>query len=162
MATIIPFFGHIDLAMVAFFKQKLQPIPREETITLRINSLGGNLDALNRISELLFSKREHGRNKIHGELLYGESAGLDLFINTEWRTVQPGSTGIIHLPVAKGKVSEEIIEKKRMDSINYMTRRTKMTRGQIIELENVPLGPHEMLWFEIAHKMVKSFKTELV
>lgn len=166
MPHFIDINRRFDESLVYHVKQSLKSVPiSEKEIYLRINSYGGNMEALRKISGFLYFMQKYRSCNIIGQCIYAESAALDLFINCKIRQVKPGSIGIIHLPVPsrgenKNMTESQIssaIEAKTHSVIKFMKRRTFMTEEQIRTFENFPMGAGTMIKFGIATIKVKKF-----
>lgn len=139
-------------------KQALKKVPvKEKEIIFRINSLGGNLYILNKICRFMSYMNKYRGCKIYGQVKHAESAALLLFLNCNIRQVAAGSCGVIHLPIPNTTVAKSVVEKKRKGAIAFIKRKTGMSEKLIISLENLPLGPAEMIQLGIATEKVMVF-----
>lgn len=85
--------------LVREVKQSLKTIPLEEKeIFVRINSIGGNVYAMNVISSFFYFMHKYRHCRIVTQAKHAESAGLLLFLNFPTRQVAPGSVGIFTCP----------------------------------------------------------------
>lgn len=159
MQNIIKIEGSFDTSLTNRVYAAFKSIPLEEKqVFLWINSLGGNLQVFNDISNLLSDISEQRGYKIIGQAKYAESAAFLLFINCHVRQVAPGSVGIIHLPVPNQKVEQASLDEARKKAIEFIIRRTKMTEKEITSLEGMYLGTATMLKYGIATEKVPIFR----
>jgi ATP-dependent protease ClpP protease subunit len=157
--AIVPITGRIDLGMASTLKKQLRDIPDNSVIRLRINSHGGNMYALKMICGFLYFMERYKNCEVHGELIYGESAALDLFLNTSKRFVTNKSIGVIHFPVPKKIVNKKVADRKKRSAIDFMLKRTLMNESEIVKYENIPLNANELIAFGIAERKIE-FETE--
>lgn len=158
MPNIVHINGTFNTRLKQEVKQSLRNVSRnDEEIFFRINSLGGNLHILNLICGFIYFMSKYKNFKIVAQAKHAESAALILFLNCPVRQVAPGSVGIIHLPVPNTKMEQIAIDKKRKEVIEFIKRRTNMTEELILSLQDLPLGPAEMLKLGIATEKVKIF-----
>jgi len=103
--NIIEIDRHFDQGLVNYVKSQLKEIPIEEkNIIFRINSIGGNMLACEKIKGFMYFMSKYRGCKIIGQAKHAESAALIVFLNCTVRQVAPGSVGIIHLRVANRPV----------------------------------------------------------
>ena len=159
MQNIINIEGRFDSALTNRVYAAFKSIPLDEIqVYLRINSLGGSRQVFIDISNLLCDMSEQRGYRIISQAKHAESAAFLLFINCPVRQVAAGSVGIIHLPVTKQKVEQEILDEIRKEVINFIIRRTKMTEKEITSLEGMYLGTATMLKYGIAKEKVPNFR----
>lgn len=155
MNNIIDIDRHFDQGLVNYVKSQLKEIPIEEkNIIFRINSIGGNMLACEKIKGFMYFMCKYRGCKIIGQAKHAESAAFIIFLNCTVRQVAPGSVGIIHLPVANRPVSEQKMEAKKKEVIQFIMRRTKMTEQEILKEHNLPLSSAEMLKYGIATEKI--------
>lgn len=54
-------------------------------------------------------------------------------------------------------MSEGSLERKRQDAVDFILRKTNMTKDQILSFENQPLSAYDMLKYGIATEKVNVF-----
>ncbi|MDQ5931079.1 MAG: hypothetical protein QG674_245 [Patescibacteria group bacterium] len=155
--SIIKVFSRINESVVDSFIKAEKELKEEKVFHIFINSYGGNYGDFGRVSSVIFNIAQK-RVLISGEAIRAESASMLLFLNCSERIVSKKSIGVIHLPEPKMFVSEEIYEKTRLEALNFIKRRTHLSKDTVISLNKIELTSEEMCKLHIATKKVDYFK----
>jgi hypothetical protein len=164
-SNVFSFEDQLNGGLVEDFRRFSANVQLSESILIHINSQFGTPTKLLHETFLIFvelSKKGVASNT-HGKMFI--SGYMRMFLLGNHRTITNDSIGMIHLPVlapAQRVHRDEAnnqVEIVRNEIIDFFEKRTKLTRGEILLLDQKKITPQKMIEYGIAHEIISDLQT---